>query len=432
MEGRDKSGRRRRRERVLKIGILAEMAAVCMAALIGYRNRAFNAAGSVTSGAADRSVTVDAAGSVTSDAADRSVTVDEAGGVTSDSVADSMADSAGGEALSGAAPMASDEPVMSDNAALDGDSGEGTRDFITWVDYCVTADAMRCALQYDLNTYGTDCHIDWIVLLAYAGCRGGGKFSEKSLIHIRDLAGRLAGKETDVETLSQELIYFDYYYEAYSAVLGGYVGEYEIEVTDADGNVTKKQCYGVKVFSPIAKGFAYSDYDDFGSSRSYGYNRPHLGHDMMGVIGTPIVAIESGYVEALGWNRYGGWRIGIRSFDGRRYYYYAHLRQNYPYAEGLAEGSVVTAGDVIGYMGHTGYSTTENTNNIETVHLHWGLQLIFDESQKDGNNEIWVDCYALTAFLNDYRSEVHKVGDTREWVRTVPMTDPAAAEYLAR
>ena len=34
-------------------------------------------------------------------------------------------------------------------------------------------------------------------------------------------------------------------------------------------------------------------------------------------------------------------------------------------------------------MGHTGYSTTENVNNIKIVHLHWGLQLIFDESQKE-------------------------------------------------
>ncbi len=71
---------------------------------------------------------------------------------------------------------------------------------------------------------------------------------------------------------------------------------------------------------------------------------------MMGLVGTPIIAIESGYVEALGWNRYGGWRIGIRSFDKKRYYYYAHLRQNRPYAEGLKEGDYVTAGgDVIGY-----------------------------------------------------------------------------------
>lgn len=33
----------------------------------------------------------------------------------------------------------------------------------------------------------------------------------------------------------------------------------------------------------------------------------------MGSIGTPIIAVESGVVEHLGWNQYGGWRIGIRS-----------------------------------------------------------------------------------------------------------------------
>ena len=68
-----------------------------------------------------------------------------------------------------------------------------------------------------------------------------------------------------------------------------------------------------------------------------------------------MVAVESGYVEALGWNQYGGWRLGIRSFDHKRYYYYAHLRKNYPYQSGLEVGSVVQAGDVIGYLGRTGY-----------------------------------------------------------------------------
>lgn len=323
------------------------------------------------------------------------------------------------------------EGELSSGLLLYGETAEAGRDYITWVDFNVTADAMRCALQYDLDTYGSENHVDWIVLLAYAGCRGGGSFNTKSLSYIRDLAERMKNSETTVEKLSNELSYFDYYYEAYSAVLSGYVGEYEIERQQEDGSTVTERVYGVKVFSPIAKGFGYSDYDDFGASRSYGYRRPHLGHDMLGVIGTPIVAVESGYVEAIGWNRYGGWRIGIRSFDGRRYYYYAHLRQNYPYAEGLTEGSVVTAGDVIGYMGHTGYSTTENTNNIEVVHLHWGLQLIFDESQKDGNNEIWVDCYNLSNFLYSYRSAVEKVGDTREWIRSVPMSDPAVQEYLA-
>lgn len=139
--------------------------------------------------------------------------------------------------------------------------------------------------------------------------------------------------------------------------------------------------------------------------------------------GTPIIAIESGTVEAIGWNQYGGWRIGIRSFDKKRYYYYAHLRQNYPYAEGLEEGSTVTAGDVIGYMGHTGYSTKENVNNIKVTHLHVGIELIFDEARREAGNEIWIDCYQLARFLYKNRSEVEKVGDTKEWRRKYKMEE---------
>ena len=147
------------------------------------------------------------------------------------------------------------------------------------------------------------------------------------------------------------------------------------------------------------------------------------------LIGTPIIAIESGYVEALGWNQYGGWRIGIRSFDKKRYYYYAHLRQGFPYQPELREGSVVLAGDVIGYMGHTGYSTTEDTNNIDETHLHFGMQLIFDESQKDGDNEIWIDCYQLTNFLYRNQSETARNDDTKEWRRVYLMKDPSAEAY---
>ena len=181
--------------------------------------------------------------------------------------------------------------------------------------------------------------------------------------------------------------------------------------------------YGLKAFLPLAKNFPYSHYDDFGVSRSYGYRRRHLGHDMMGQTGTPVIAVESGRVEALGWNQYGGWRIGIRSFDKKRYYYYAHLRKNYPYHKSLKEGSVVQAGDVIGYMGRTGYSQTENTNNIEVSHLHFGLQLIFDESQKEGNNEIWIDCYELVKFLELNRSETVKDQETKEYNRVYEMRE---------
>lgn len=293
----------------------------------------------------------------------------------------------------------------------------------------MTSEAMNDAYQYDVQSHGTDTEIDWIDLLAALGAKYGGDFKNYKKADMDAIAQPVLKKESTVDKLAKDMKYYSYYNNAYRAVLGGMVGEYQIAPANAKSTDSYHTAYGLKAFSPIAKGFPYSDYDDFGTSRSFGFRRQHLGHDMMGQIGTPIIAVESGYVECLGWNRYGGWRIGIRSFDKKRYYYYAHLRQNFPYCKSLAVGSVVTAGDVIGYMGHTGYSDKENVNNIDIIHLHFGIQLIFDESQKDGNNEIWISCYELARFLSQNRSEVTKQESTKEWHRTQPMIDPAVKSY---
>lgn len=307
-------------------------------------------------------------------------------------------------------------------------ASEKKNDYIKWVDFNVTCQALIDAYEWDVKTHGQQVELNWITLLAYLACRNGGDFGKYKSSDMDTIAEVLVNQENTLEEMTQEKKYYNYYLEAYTAVLGGMVGEYEIETDDGSGGKTWEKRYGLKAFSPIAKGYEYYDYDDFGSPRAYGYSRPHLGHDMMGQIGTPVIAIETGYVEALGWNQYGGWRIGIRSLDKKRYYYYAHLRQNFPYHLTLKEGSIVQAGDVIGYMGHTGYSATENVNNIKTVHLHWGLQLIFDESQKDGNNEIWVDCYQLTRFLAKNRSETSKNLETKDYYRIYEIKDPAVKQ----
>ena len=260
-----------------------------------------------------------------------------------------------------------------------------------------------------------------------AAAKNGGEFGKNALSCVDEAAESLESG-TSLEELTEGMEYFNYYEKAYTAVLGGMVGTFQEETEDG----SMKEQYGLMAYSPIAEGFDYSSGDDFGSARSYGYNRPHLGHDMMGLIGTPIIAVESGYVEALGWNQYGGWRIGIRSFDRQRYYYYAHLRQDRPYAEGLKEGDIVTAGDVIGYMGHTGYSKKENVNNIEVVHLHFGMELVFDESQKESDNEIWINCYPLTEFLKKHRSAVTRDEKTKEWSRTTKICIPEVEKQKAQ
>ena len=97
----------------------------------------------------------------------------------------------------------------------------------------------------------------------------------------------------------------------------------------------------------------------------------------------------------------------MRSLDGRRYYYYAHLRSGHPYAAGLKEGQTVYAGEVIGYLGMTGYSDSEDYNGMQRPHLHFGVQLIFDESS---SAEIWIDPYELIKFLGGHRSATVSAG----------------------
>ncbi|MDF2589273.1 MAG: putative rane protein [Anaerocolumna sp.] len=306
------------------------------------------------------------------------------------------------------------------------------KNYIKWVDFDICSAALGKAYEYDVASQTEEIKLNWIELLSYLGTRYGGDFSRYKEKDLNALVQKLKNKEETMGSITEGLKYYDYYLEAYTAVLGGFVGEYEIQVNSEENPEEKVwvKKYGLKAFLPVAKFFPYSDYDDFGVSRSYGYKRKHLGHDMMGQVGTPIVAVESGWVEALGWNQYGGWRIGIRSFDGKRYYYYAHLRKNFPYNKALEVGSVVQAGDVIGYLGRTGYSRNENVNNIDTPHLHFGMQLIFDESQKEGYNEIWIDCYDIINFLYRNRSETVKNTETKEWSRVFDMKDPSVQDYL--
>jgi len=271
-------------------------------------------------------------------------------------------------------------------------------ELIKWVDFNVPYESLKYAMDQDIATFDGEKHISWIDALSLAACRTGGKCG---LASVKKAVSDLKGDKSPEELLGDTYKYYSYYHEAYTAALGGLLGSYAIEI---DGEW--KATYGLKAFSPIAAGYGFSHCDDFGVARSFGFKRKHLGHDMMGAQGTPIVAVEGGVVEAMGWNRYGGWRIGIRSFDSKRYYYYAHLQKDKPFAPGLKEGDIVQAGDLIGFMGRTGYSDKENVNNIETVHLHFGLELIFDESQKECNSEIWINVYDIVRLLNSHRSSI--------------------------
>lgn len=226
--------------------------------------------------------------------------------------------------------------------------------FIKWVDFKITCEALKKTAELDIHSHNTQAQVqyNWIELLSYLACKYGGDFKSFSQKDLDQLVSELNSGKT-IEELTKKVKNYQYYYESYSAVLGEFIGNYSIEVGKEDGTKTLENKYGIKAFLPIAKSYSFNHYKDFGTSRSYGFERTHLGNDLMGSIGTPIIAVESGIVEATGWNQYGGWRIGIRSFDKKRYYYYAHLRKDHPYVKNLKEGMKVKAGDVIGYLGMT-------------------------------------------------------------------------------
>lgn len=195
-------------------------------------------------------------------------------------------------------------------------------DYIKWVDFTVSYEALCQAYDWDVETHGTEYEIDWVDLLAYTAAKTGGKFDRDALKVMEKAAEKLAGGETTLEEMTEELKYYPYYREAYDAAIGGLVGEYWEEEPNAGGSGVSPEGqkegrteesgvmsegqeeggegesnalpegqgnqadteksgyvkkYGLKGYFPLARGFDYTHYDDFGAGRSYGYERKHLG-----------------------------------------------------------------------------------------------------------------------------------------------------------
>jgi peptidoglycan LD-endopeptidase LytH len=113
------------------------------------------------------------------------------------------------------------------------------------------------------------------------------------------------------------------------------------------GYVDRIQC---PVGGPSAFG------DTWGAPRSGG--RRHEGVDMLGAMGTPLVAVTSGFVSFSS-NSLGGLAAWLSGSNGSRYYY-AHL------ASFAGSSRSVSAGEVVGYLGDTG-------NARGTPHLHFEI-----------------------------------------------------------
>lgn len=128
--------------------------------------------------------------------------------------------------------------------------------------------------------------------------------------------------------------------------------------------------------------------DSWMTERTYGGKRGHEGTDIMASENVPglypVVSMTDGIVRQKGWLEKGGYRLLIEAPLGACFYY-AHLDS---YAD-IEEGDEVRAGQVIGFMGNTGYGKKEGTKGKFDVHLHLGIYL-YPGGEEESINPYWV------------------------------------------
>jgi murein DD-endopeptidase MepM/ murein hydrolase activator NlpD len=138
--------------------------------------------------------------------------------------------------------------------------------------------------------------------------------------------------------------------------------------------------------------------DSFGFPRMPGTPDEHWheGIDLFAPRGTPLVATERGLVTRIGVGRLGGLKLWLVGESGTEWYY-AHLDS---FAPGLADGQLVAAGDLLGFVGTTG-------NAVGTPpHLH--LQM-----HPGGGRP--VNPYPLLSIVSDLDQATIAAGDHPSW-----------------
>ncbi len=176
----------------------------------------------------------------------------------------------------------------------------------------------------------------------------------------------------------------------YLALLYEYQASKTRELVKAEQSIWEDLQYFPIPFSRKNSAMDISFENSWMFDRSFGGNRGHEGTDVMASFNErghyPVISITDGVVEKVGWLKLGGYRIGIRASNGA-YFYYAHL---YDYAKEFKEGDEVKAGELLGFMGDSGYGEEEGTVGKFAVHLHLGIYLKNEMGEEFSVNPYWV------------------------------------------
>ena len=176
-------------------------------------------------------------------------------------------------------------------------------------------------------------------------------------------------------------------YRSEQLALTGEIDRLEVLRSQSDAEVVKLRAEQATVGESLAKvqqqlsfvssgtaialgGFVFpvaganSFVDTFGAPRMVGtpYYHLHEGTDVFATQGTPLVATNRGVIAKKGVGVLGGNKLWLVAADGTQYY--AHLSA---FADGVDDGTIVEAGQVVGYVGTAGNAVTT------PAHVHFEI-----------------------------------------------------------
>jgi murein DD-endopeptidase MepM/ murein hydrolase activator NlpD len=150
------------------------------------------------------------------------------------------------------------------------------------------------------------------------------------------------------------------------AVRFGYPAHQEAYFTPAGNSVESRYLPYPLRFKRISSHFSYNRFDPVIHAI-----HPHLGVDFAADSGTPIKAVADGHITFMGKER--GYGNSVRvSFDQHHSALYAHMHH---FAKNLRLHQFIHKGDIIGYVGSTGWATGP--------HLHFSFY-------EDGKPKNWL------------------------------------------
>ena len=118
------------------------------------------------------------------------------------------------------------------------------KNYIKWVDFDVSSSALKEAARLDIESHESEMPVKWTELLALYAAKSGGSFGKYKDGALETVLNEAKEKSVSVESAGNSLANaktYRYYKEAYEAVLGGMLGEYEVDIQNEDGTVTTEK-----------------------------------------------------------------------------------------------------------------------------------------------------------------------------------------------